>query len=323
MKIVISEYLHQAAVALLEERSQRIEAVVRYRPELYHQFDALTSELKDADALIVRNQTRVDDALLSRAPELRVVGRVGVGLDNLDLTALRARGVTTTWAPGTNAVSVAEYVMGAMLEHFRRFATASARLHRGEWNRQAAIGVEAYGKTLGIVGLGDIGSRLAKRARAFGMRVLASDPLVHHSSFAVQEYEVELTSLTDLLGRADVVSLHVPLVPSTHHLIGAGTLQHFKSGALLINTARGGLIDETALAAALQNGTLAAATLDVREHEPPGEQDPLRGLTNVTLTPHVAGLTEEASRRSSLHVAEDVLLVLSGQRPLSEVPSGA
>jgi D-3-phosphoglycerate dehydrogenase/(S)-sulfolactate dehydrogenase len=323
MKIVVTEYLHQAAVALLEEPTRSLEAEVHYRPELHRHMDALATELRDADALIVRNQTRVDETLLSRAPKLRVVGRVGVGLDNLDLPALRARGVTTTWAPGTNAVSVAEYVMGAMLEHFRRFAEASARLHQGEWDRQAAIGSEAYSKTLGIVGMGDIGSRLAKRARAFGMRVLAADPLVHHSSFAVQEYEVELTSLTALLSEADVVSLHVPLLPSTRHLIDADTLRHFKKAALLINTARGGLIDEPALASALKNGTLAAATLDVRESEPPGESDPLRGLPNVTLTPHVAGLTEEASRRSSLHVAEDVLRVLHGEKPLSEVPGGA
>ena len=315
--IVVSEYIHEDALGRLEPFD------LLYNPELFGEREALMKILQDADALIVRNGTRVDGELVRDAPYLKVVGRVGVGLDNLELPVLRERNITVTWAPGTNAVSVAEYVLGAMLEFSRAFARASAALHQGRWDRQAAIGTELYGKTLGIVGLGDIGGRLARRARAFEMNVLASDPVAHASSFAVQEYGLELTDLGTLLERADFVSLHAPLLPSTKNMMDAAALARMKPGSFLINTARGGLVDEAALADALQSGRLAGAALDVRVKEPPGENDPLRGLDNLILTPHVAGVTEESNRRASLHVAEDVRRVLTGQKPLSEAPRSA
>ena len=315
--IVVSEYIHEDALVGLEPLG------LHYDPKLFGDRAALRELLYGADALIVRNQTRVDGALVENASNLKVVGRVGVGLDNLELPVLRERGVTVTWAPGTNAVSVAEYVLGVMLTFSRAFTRVSAELHGGLWDRQSAIGSELYDKTLGIVGLGDIGSRLAKRAGAFGMRVLASDPVVHESSFAVQEYGVELVDLENLLERADFVSLHAPLLPSTENMIDSRALARMKPTAFLINTARGGLVDEGALADALRNGRLAGAALDVRVKEPPGETDPLRGLDNVILTPHIAGVTEESNRRASLYVAEDVRRVLAGQKPLSEVPRGA
>lgn len=312
--IVVSEYVDPGALELL-----RAHHPVHYDPELYRHPGRLAKALLEAEALIVRNQTQVNLALLTHAPKLKVVGRVGVGLDNLDLALLRERGILVTWAPGTNAISVAEYVLGVMLEASRRFAAISGRLHQGEWDRQAAIGRELYGKVLGIVGLGDIGGRLAKRALALGMRVLATDPVIHDSTFAVQEYQVGRTDLATLLRESDFVSLHAPLLPSTRHLINAETLALMKPGAYLINTARGGLIDEAALAEALKQGKLAGAALDVRQHEPPGENDPLRGLPNVLLTPHIAGVTVEANQRASLHIAQDILRVLSGERPLSLV----
>jgi D-3-phosphoglycerate dehydrogenase/(S)-sulfolactate dehydrogenase len=315
VRIVVSEMIHAEALSLLQH-----EAEVHYDPTLHAHRGVLAKALHQAEALIVRNQTRVDLALLEHARTLKVVGRIGVGLDNLDLACLRDKGVTVTWAPGTNAVSVAEYVMGAMLELSRRFGEASTRLHTGEWNRQAAIGSELYGKTLGIVGLGDIGARLARRAGAFGMRLLASDPVAHGSSYAVQEYDVELTGLNALLEEADFVSLHLPLLPSTRGLIGREALAKMRAHAFLINTARGGLIDETALAEALRERRLAGAAIDVRENEPPGESDPLRGLPNAILTPHIAGVTHESNHRASLHVARDVLRVLAGERPISPVP---
>ena len=315
MKIVVSEHLPPEALALLQNA-----ATVHYDAELFKNRTELKRALADADALVVRNGTRVDAELLEGAKTLKVVGRLGVGLDNLMLDELRARDITVTWAPGANAVSVAEYVMGAMLELSRRFASISAEAHGGVWDRQGAIGAEIYGTTLGIVGLGDIGSRLAKRAAAFGMNLLASDPVVHDNSFAVQEYGLELVELTALLGRADFVSLHAPLLPSTRHLINEETLASFKPSAYLVNTARGGLVDEQALATALKQGKLAGAALDVRENEPPGNDDPLRGLENVLLTPHIAGVTEASNLRVSLHVANDVLRVLSGSAPLSKVP---
>lgn len=316
MNVVVPEHLHPEALALLQEA-----ATVHYDADLFKNRDRLKEQLTDADALVVRNQTRVDADLLDGAPQLKVVGRLGVGLDNLALAELSARGITVTWAPGANAVSVAEYVMGAMLELSRRFANVSATVHSGVWDRQGAIGFELYGKTLGIVGLGDIGSRLAKRAAAFGMNVLASDPVVSENSFGVQEYGVELLELIPLLGRADFVSLHAPLLATTRHLINAKTLASFKPSAYLINTARGGLVDEAALATALTEGKLAGAALDVRESEPPGDDGPLRGRPNVLLTPHVAGVTETSNRRVCLHVVNDVLRVLKGLAPLSRVPS--
>lgn len=315
MKIIVSEHFHPEALALLQGT-----ATVYYDAELFKDRDRLKEQLTDADALVVRNGTQVNADLLENSKMLKVVGRLGVGLDNLALDELKARGITATWAPGANAVSVAEYVLGAMLDLSRRFSRLSTAVHGGVWDRQAAIGAELYDKTLGIVGLGDIGSRLAKRAAAFGMKLLASDPVVHDNSFAVQEYGLELLELRELLERADFVSLHAPLLPSTQHLINAETLASFKPSAYLVNTARGGLVDELALADALKQGKLAGAALDVRENEPPGEGDPLRGLDNVLLTPHIAGVTEASNRRVCMHVANDVLRVLNGSAPLSRVP---
>ena len=293
-----------------------------YDPELFEKRDELKRLLENADALIVRNQTRVDADLIAGAESLKVVGRLGVGLDNIDVAALKERGTVVTWGPGTNAVSVAEYVLGAILELSRNFSQVSADLHGGAWDRQAAVGTELYGKTLGIVGLGDIGSRLARRAHAFGMNVVAHDPAVHDNAFAPQEYGVRLLELAEVLA-SDFVSLHAPLLPSTKHLINAESLKQMKPSAYLINTARGGLVDEHALADALRSGKLAGAALDVREHEPPGDDDPLRGLDNVILTPHVAGVTEESNRRVSFHVVQDVVRVLQGLAPLSRAPGSA
>lgn len=314
-RAVVSERILEDALSELSAAAE-----VHYDPKLHARRGELNALLHEADALIVRNETRVDAALLEGASRLKVVGRLGVGLDNLELDALRARGVTATWAPGMNAVSVAEYVIGAMLELVRRYGALSAALHGGAWDRRQGIGGELFSKVLGIVGLGDIGSRLARRAQVFGMRVMAHDPALHGGSFAVQELGVELTALEPLLQRADVVSLHAPLTPGTQHLLNAQTLALMKPASYLVNTARGGLVDEAALAEALRRGALAGAALDVREHEPPGEDDPLRGLANVILTPHVAGVTAESDRRVSLHVVRDVLRVLAGEAPRSPVP---
>ncbi len=315
MKIVVPEHVDDQAIALLEQRAE-----VVYDSRLHDNQEELAAALGGAAALIVRNKTFVGPGLLARAPELKVVGRVGVGLDNLDLAALREAGVVATWAPGTNAVSVAEYVIGAILEFARRFARVSASLHRGEWDRQGAIGNEIFGTTLGIVGLGDIGTRLAHRAQALGMRILATDPAIHDASLGVQEFGVARVELDELLQASDFVSLHAPLTDGTRDLMNAATLARMKPSAFLVNTARGGLVDEEALADALRNGRLAGAALDVRREEPPGEGDPLRALPNVILTPHVAGVTRESMRRASLHVARDVLRVLDGERPVSVVP---
>lgn len=306
--IVVSEWIDADAVALLEAAHP-----VAYRPDLHADPAALRAALATAEAWVVRNRTRVDRAALAAAPRLRVVGRVGVGLDNLDLDALRERGVAVTWAPGSNAASVAEYVIGALLHLWRRFDVATEHVRGGGWDRPAFMGDEALGRTLGLVGLGDIGARVARRARAFGLDVVAHDPFVHDAAFAVQEYGVALLPLDALLARADAVSLHVPLTPATRGMIDAAALSRLKPGALLVNTARGGLVDEAALARALREGHLGGAALDVRDREPPGADDPLADAPRLLLTPHVAGVTRQSNARASMHVAREVVRALAGE----------
>jgi (S)-sulfolactate dehydrogenase len=307
-KVVVSEWIDERALVRLAERHTLVSD-----PRLFSDLPALYAELAEADAWVVRNQTRVDAAALVQAPRLQVVGRVGVGLDNLDLDALRTAGVAVTWAPGSNAASVAEYVLGALLHLWRRFDAATGHVRGGGWDRPAFMGHEALGRTLGVVGLGDIGARVARRAAAFGLRVVATDPVLHDASFAVQELGVELLPLPELLAASDAVTLHVPLVPSTRGLIGAEAIERMRPGALLVNTSRGGLVDERVLAAALGDGRLGGAALDVRDREPPGADDPLAAAPNLLLTPHVAGITHESNARASLHVADEVLRVLAGE----------
>lgn len=315
--IVVAERLDPEALALLHgEHEVHADADLHARPA------ELRAALADAAALIVRNATRVDAELLDAAPRLRVVGRVGVGLDNLDLAALRARGVPATWTPGSNAVSVAEYTLGALLELFRRYRAATAAVRAGGWPRVEFGGLELSGRTLGIVGLGDIGSRVARLARAFGMRVVASDPAVERVGPVARELGVELLPLPELLTRCDALTLHAPLTESTRGLIGEEALARLRDDALFVNTARGGLVDEAALARALAAGRLAGVALDVRDPEPPGPDDPLARFERVILTPHVAGVTREALRRGSLRAAEDVLRVLRGEAPRWPVPTG-
>lgn len=307
-RVVVSEWIDEAAGARLAAHHE-----VTSDPRLFEDVPALHAALATAEGWIVRNQTRVDAAALVAAPRLRVVGRLGVGLDNLDVAALRARAVAVTWAPGSNAASVAEYVLGALLHLWRRFDASTAHVQGGGWDRPAFMGHEAFGRTLGLVGLGDIGARVARRARAFGLDVIASDPALHDASFAVQELGARLVDFETLVARSDAVSLHVPLLPSTRGLFGADVLRRMRPGALLVNTARGGLVDEAALAASLRDGHLGGAALDVRDREPPGPDDPLRGVPRLLLTPHVAGVTHASNARASAHVVDEVLRALAGE----------
>lgn len=307
-RVVVSEWIDGEALEALAAVHQ-----VVHDPQLHATPAALAEALATAEAWVVRNQTRVDAAALAAAPRLRVVGRVGVGLDNLDLAALRARGVAVTWAPGSNAASVAEYVLGALLHLWRRFGDATEHVRGGGWDRPAFMGEEALGRTLGLIGLGDIGARVARRAQAFGLSVVAHDPFVHEATFAVQELGVALLPLDELLERADAVSLHVPLTDATRGMLGEAALRRLRPGALLVNTARGGLVDEVALARALADGHLGGAALDVRPQEPPGAGDPLARAPRLLLTPHVAGVTRQSNARASRHVAREVLRALAGE----------
>ena len=313
--IVVTELLAPPGPALLEASGRRVIA----GEQLWKDTPRLLSILQDAEALIVRNQTQVTAQLLEAAPHLRVVGRLGVGLDNIDLAAARTRGVTVTAARNANAIAVAEYVLAAMLHVTRNLTAADASVRAGAWDRVHFGGNELWGRTLGLIGVGEIGRRVALRARAFGMHVIGYDPLVGPYDFAPAEQSITLLPLDDVLARADVVSLHVPLIAATHHLINAERLARMQPHATLINTARGGIVDETALLNALNSGQLHRAVLDVREIEPPPADDPLRTCDAVLLTPHIAGLTAQAQERTSQLVIADVLRVLAGERAIGAI----
>ena len=303
--IVISEFMDAAAVARLQRDFD-----VLFDPGLVDRPQELEQALADAGALIVRNRTQVRGAFLEAATRLRVVGRLGVGLDNIDLEACRARGIEVIPATGANAQAVAEYVICTAMLLLRGVFLASAQVAAGEWPRAAlSNGREAGGKTLGLVGFGGIGQLTARLAQGLGMEVLAHDP--HLSGGVPGDLRATLVDLPDLLGRADAVSLHVPLTPDTANLLSRERLEQMKPGAVLINTARGGIVDEHALAELLRAGHLGGAALDVYTNEPLSAGSPLAGAPNLVLTPHVAGVTAESNQRVSSLIAERVAAFLS------------
>lgn len=299
--ILVAEELDPKGLALLEEASYPY----RYEPELWRDRKCLLTQLDRVTALIVRNRIRVDRELLESAPQLRVVGRLGTGLDNVDRLALEAKEIALVYAPGANASAVAEYVLAALFYLARNLARAAQG-----GDRLALGGVELAGKTLGLVGLGEVGLRTARKARALGMNVVGYDPLRQPWEAVVEITEVQLLSFEEVLSRADFLSLHTPLTRETRGLIGEEALAQMHPGAYLINTARGGLVDHRALAEALQKGRLAGAVLDVTEPEPLPEDHPLRHLPNCLVTPHIAGLTKEAQARVGERVVRGVLEVL-------------
>ncbi len=306
-EIVISEFMDEGVVhRAFAGRDVLYEATLVDRP------DALAAALADARALIVRNRTQVRSALLDAAPRLRVVGRLGVGLDNIDLDACRARDVAVHPATGANDVSVAEYVMTAMLLLLRRAWFATPDVLAGRWPRMTTIGREASGRTLGLVGLGAIARETARRAAALGMRVVAFDPHVPSEHAAWQL--ARRIDFDTLLVKSDVISLHVPLTSETRHMIDAPRLAAMRRGAILINAARGGVVDEAALAAALRAGHLGGAALDVFEREPldAASAAVFASTPNLILTPHIAGVTEESNVRVSEVTAQAVLRYLQG-----------
>src|SRR4051794_2328251 len=287
--ILITEQAAGDAIEALKARWAVEEA-----PRLWRDPAALRERVRGVRGLMVRNQTRVDAELMAAAARLEVIGRIGVGMDNIDLAAASARGIVVCYAAEENAVSVAEHVFALLLALARKIPAADRSVREGRWERAAHTGFELHGKTLAVLGLGRIGFRVALRARAFGMRVVAYDPLLSPSSPAVTETGAELLSLESALAGADVVSLHLPLTDETRGLLSHERLRGMKRGAVLLNTARGALVDEAALTEALVDGHLGGAALDVREQEPPGES-PLHRLENVVLTPHIASWTLEAT----------------------------
>jgi len=294
MKIIVADKISERGIALLRDAGWNV---------LTPAAAALPAELADADALVVRSATKVTAALLEKATRLRAIGRAGVGVDNVDMEAATRRGVLVMNTPGGNSVSVAEHTLALMLGLARAVPQANASIHAGKWEKSAFSGTELRGKTLGLVGLGRVGTEVARRARALEMKVLAYDPFVAPAVAA--EVEVELVSLDDLLHRADVISLHTSLSAQTEKLIDAAAIAKMKKGARLINCARGELIDEVALAEALKSGHIAGAALDTFAQEPP-KNSPLVGLPNVIATPHIAGSTAEAQEEVGTAIAQQL-----------------
>ncbi|HUQ28191.1 MAG TPA: hydroxyacid dehydrogenase [Usitatibacter sp.] len=301
-RVVISEFMDAPAVQALASRFD-----VDYRPTLVDDGATLEAAVADAQGWVVRNRTQVRGRLLEAARRLQVIGRLGAGLDNIDVERCQARGIRVIPASGANAESVAEYVITAALGGLRGVFFATRAVEAGTWPRHMlSQGREATGKTLGLIGLGSIGRLTARKAAALGMRVIAHDPLLAPGDPAWSDVEGPPRTLEQLLRESDVVSLHVPLTPETRGLLNAGRLALMKSNAVLINTARGGLVDEMALATMLRQGKLGGAALDVFEQEPLPKNSHLAQVPGLLLTPHIAGVTLESNERVSAFIAEQV-----------------
>ena len=301
--VLVADPIAEEGLALLQGRA-RLEVVAGDRA-------ALERHLGKAAGLLVRSETRVTEALLDAAPELRVIGRAGAGVDTIDIEAATARGIVVVNAPGGNAVAAAEHTLALMFALARRVAAADAALKRGQWSRSAYIGSELTGKTLGLVGLGRVGSEVARRALGLDMHVLVYDPYVpdeHARHLGLEPVELDV-----LLEASDFVSLHVPLTEATRGILNGARLARMRRGAFLVNCARGGLVDEPALLAALDEGHLAGVGVDVFSSEPVAPDDPLPKHPRVVATPHLGASTVEAQVNVAAQIASEVLAVLEGR----------
>jgi D-3-phosphoglycerate dehydrogenase / 2-oxoglutarate reductase len=303
VRVLIAEPLADAGIELLR---------AHFDVDAHDTLDRaeLLARVADADALVVRSATQVDGEVLAAGRNLKVVGRAGIGLDNVDVNAATRLGVMVVNAPQSNVISAAEHTVALILAQARNIPQADAALREGRWERSRFQGAELYGKTLGIVGLGRVGALVAQRLNAFGMRVIAYDPYVSRDRAA--QMGVELASLVEVLTKADVVTIHLPKTPETTGLIGERELAAMRPGARLVNTARGGLVDETALAKAVESGHLGGAALDVFSEEPT-THSPLFQLERVVVTPHLGASTAEAQDKAGVAIAEQLILALTGQ----------
>jgi D-3-phosphoglycerate dehydrogenase len=296
MKVVVAEKISSSAIDLLREPRWTIVTPDQVEGKL-------ASHLQSADALIVRSAVQVDADLLEHARKLRVIGRAGVGVDNIDLDAATRKGIAVMNTPGANAIAVAEHAMALMLAMARHISRANELMHAGKWEKKSLQGTELRGKTLGIVGLGRIGMEVARRARAFGMEIVAHDPFV--STAVAKEQGIRLAKLEEVYAAADYLTLHVGLTPQTAGMINADSVKRMKRGVRLVNCARGELVDEAALAQAVKQGLVAGAALDVFTDEPL-KNSPLTAVENIILTPHIAGSTNEAQEAVGYQIAMQV-----------------
>jgi D-3-phosphoglycerate dehydrogenase len=303
-KVLVSDPISQTGVDALAEGGL---LDVTFKPGLPH--DELLKVIPEFSALVVRSQTKVGPDVIAAAKNLKAIGRAGVGVDNVDVDAATARGIVVMNTPGGNTVSTAEHAFSLLVSVARKIPQADASVKSGKWDRKSFQGVELNGKTLAILGMGRIGTEVAKRALAFGMRVLAYDPYL--SEARAKTLQVELVeNLDDALPEADFITMHMPLTDETKHMLNPARLAKLKKGARIVNCARGGLIDEKALADALASGQVAGAAIDVFEQEPPTEDNPLRNAPNIVFTPHLGASTAEAQESVGIEIAHTIRAAL-------------
>jgi D-3-phosphoglycerate dehydrogenase len=308
-RVVVAEAISHAGVAALQANCEVVDLVGADRAKLL-------AALADAAALIVRSATEVDRELIEAAPHLEVVGRAGIGVDNIDIAAATEHGVLVVNAPNANTISAAEHTMALILAQARRIAEADRSLREGKWERNKFEGMELHGKRLGVLGLGKIGTLVAQRASSFGMKIIAYDPYL--SADRARRLGVELMSLDEVLTTADVITVHLPRTTETENIINAASIAKMRDGVRIINVARGGIVNEADLANAVQTGKVGGAAIDVFDVEP-STNSPLFGLTQVTVTPHLGASTKEAQDKAGVAVAEAVAEALAGQLVLSAV----
>jgi D-3-phosphoglycerate dehydrogenase len=306
MKILVSDPLSEEGIKILKDaREFQVDVKTDLKP------DVLKETIKDYDALIVRSATKVTKDIIGAAPNLKVIGRAGVGLDNVDLEAATQKGIIVMNTPAGNTISTAEHTMSMMLALSRNIPQANSSTRKGEWKRSKFMGVELYGKTLGVVGFGRIGSEVARRSLSFGMKVLAYDPFL--SREVAQGLGVEVVELKDLLENSDYITVHTPLTDETRHMISTDEFAIMRQGVRVINCARGGIIDEAALVNAIKEGRVIGAAMDVFEKEPLPPESELLKFDNVVITPHLGASTEEAQVNVAIEVAEIVRDALLGR----------
>ena len=301
MKIVICDPISPKGIAMFQQRPEfKVQVLDKRLPEA-----ELLPVVKDANALVVRSETKITRKIIDSAPQLKVVGRAGVGVDNVDVDAATQRGIVVMNTPSGNTISTAELTFSMLLALARKIPQAHASMKAGEWNRKIFQGVELYNKTLGILGMGRIGTEVAKRAMAFGMQVLAYDPYLTHARAKALQVEL-IENLDDIFKRSDFITVHMPMTDETKGMLNAAAFAKSKAGVRVLNCARGGIINETDLVDAIKSGKVAGAALDVYEIEPPPRNFPLRDLPQVIMTPHLGASTEEAQENVGIEVAEAI-----------------
>ncbi|HLR42542.1 MAG TPA: hydroxyacid dehydrogenase [Pseudogracilibacillus sp.] len=315
-KVLVTELMWEDGINDLKQRGYDVYVDM----ELARKREELLSLLPDYDAVIVRNEAKVDTEFLDAAKKTQVIGRLGVGLDNIDLKGARDRNIPVISARNANATSVAEYVMACMLDASRPLNKADEDVSKGNWNRKQFTGTELNGRVLGLIGMGEISHRVAKRAKAFGMEVIGYDPFVAPFDHVVQDTGIkQRETAEEVIKEADFVSIHVPLTEDTRHLFNQKTFELMKPEAFVINSARGGIVNEEDIVKAVQDKQIAGAYLDVLENEPVKKGSPISQVEAIKISPHIAGSTEEAQSRTAMLIAAEVDKVMNGGSSLCRV----